>query len=98
MKNTKNSSSKIQILQHVYNEIVNTIGSRPAESGGLLFGKEDDIIVRKFVFDKNARTTRSAYTFDVEYLNPEIKRIWEEEKLSWIGFIYVTVSLILLQR
>ena len=74
--------SKMQILETPYNE------SRPAESGGLLFGKEDDMIVRKFVFDKHAHTTRSTYTFNTDFLNPEIKRIWNEEGLSCIGFIH----------
>jgi proteasome lid subunit RPN8/RPN11 len=79
---------KIQILETPFNQIVNTIGSRPAESGGLLFGKEDDMIVRKFVFDKNAQTSRSTYTLNTDFLNPEIKRIHEEEGLSCLGFIH----------
>lgn len=83
-----NGRPKMKILESAYNEIISTIGSRPAESGGLLFGKEDDMIVRKFVFDKHARTTRSTYTFNTEFLNPEIKRIWNEEGLSCIGFIH----------
>lgn len=87
-KKNSNSRPKMQILENAYNEIINTIGSRPAESGGLLFGKEDDMIVRKFVFDKHALTTRSTYTFNTEFLNPEIKRIWNEEGLSCIGFIH----------
>lgn len=71
-----------------YNEIINKIGSTPAETGGLLFGKEDDFIVRKFVFDKHAKVTKSTYTFNVEYLNSEIKRLWDDEGLSCIGFIH----------
>lgn len=83
-----NKRPKMRILETPFNEIVNTIGSLPAESGGLLFGKEDDMIVRKFVFDEHAQTTRSSYTFNTEFLNPEIKRIWNEEGLSCIGFIH----------
>ena len=83
-----NGRPKMKILESAYNEIINTIGSRPAESGGLLFGKEDDMIVQKFVFDKHARITRSSYTFNTEFLNPEIKRIFNEEGLSCIGFIH----------
>jgi len=83
-----NGRPKMQILESAYNEIISTIGSRPAESGGLLFGKEEDMIVRKFVFDKHAQTTRSTYTFNLEFLNPEIKRLWNDEGLSCIGFIH----------
>jgi proteasome lid subunit RPN8/RPN11 len=78
----------MKFLDGVYNEIINTIGTRPAESGGLLFGKEDDYVVRKFVFDKNARVSRSTYTFNTDFLNPEIKRLWNDEGLSCIGFIH----------
>ena len=84
----KNKRPKMQFLENAFNEIVTTIGYRPAESGGLLFGKEDDYIVRKFVFDKHAKVTGSTYTFNTDFLNPEIKRLWEEESLSCIGFIH----------
>ena len=88
-KNTElNGRPKMKILESAYNEIISTIGSRPAESGGLLFGKEDDMVVRKFVFDKHAHTTRSTYTFNTDFLNPEIKKIWNEEGYSCIGFIH----------
>ena len=88
-KNTElNGRPKMKILESAYNEIINTIGSRPAESGGLLFGSEENMIVQKFVFDKHARTTRSTYTFNTDFLNPEIKRIWNDEGLSCIGFIH----------
>jgi len=83
-----NGRPKMKILESAYYEIINTIGSRPAESGGLLFGKEDDMIVQKFVFDKHAQITRSSYTFNTEFLNPEIKRIWNDKGLSCIGFIH----------
>lgn len=79
---------KMQFIEGVLNEIINTIGSRPSESGGLLFGKEDDYIITKFVFDRNAKVTASTYTFNTDYLNPEIKRLWDDEGLSCIGFIH----------
>ena len=86
--NLNNTRPKMQFLETAYNEIISTIGNLSAESGGLLFGKEDDFVVRKFVFDKNARTTRSTYTFNTDFLNPEIKRLWNDEGLSCIGFIH----------
>jgi len=92
MKKSKNMKTNKQFVMRfnttAYNEIINNIGSTPAETGGLLFGKEDDFIVRKFVFDKHAKVSRATYTFNVEYLNSEIKRLWEDEGLSCIGFIH----------
>lgn len=79
---------KVRILESVLNKIINTVGSRPAESGGLLFGNEEDMIITDFVFDENARTTRTTYSFNVGFLNPEIKRLWTEKRLSCIGFLH----------
>jgi len=79
---------KMQFLEEAFNDIVSTIGNRHAESGGLLFGKEDDYVVRKFIFDKHANVTGSTYTFNTEFLNPEIKRLWNDESLSCIGFVH----------
>lgn len=74
-------STKFQITTSAYNRIVSTVGSIPAESGGILLGSPEDNIVRMFLFDENAKTTRSSYTFNTEYLNPEIERI--EKEYGW---------------
>ena len=79
---------KMQFTESAFYDIINTIGSRKAESGGLLFGNEEDFVVRKFVFDRGAKTTAASYTFNIGFLNPEIKRLWEEEGLSCLGFIH----------
>lgn len=84
----ENHNKTIKFLESSFNDIVNTIGFNKAETGGLLFGNEEDYIVRKIVFDKNAKTTSASYTFNTEFLNPEIKRLWNEERLSCIGFIH----------
>jgi proteasome lid subunit RPN8/RPN11 len=86
--NKYEDTPKIQILESVYEEIRNTIGSRPAESGGLPFGKEEDMVVRAFIFDKDAHTTRSTYSFNTDFLNPEIKKMWNEKGYSCLGFIH----------
>lgn len=78
----------MRFTNNAYHDIVNTIGNKTAESGGLLFGKLDDYVVRKFVYDKDARVTGGSYTFNTKFLNPEIKRLWDDEKLACIGFIH----------
>lgn len=79
---------KMQITESAFNEIVNFIGAKPAESGGALFGREDDYVIRKFAPDVNAKTSRATYTINTDYLNPVIKRLWEEEGLSLIGIVH----------
>lgn len=79
---------KMQITETAFNEIINFIGAKPAESGGALFGEEDDYVIRKFVPDINAKTSRATYTINTDYINPVIKKLWEEEGLSLIGIIH----------
>lgn len=84
----QNNINTIKFVESAFNSIVDTIGSNKAETGGLLFGYEEDYIVRKIVFDRLAKTTKSSYTFNTDFLNPEVKRLWETENLSCIGFIH----------
>lgn len=84
----QNNVNTIKFIESAFNSIIDTIGSNKAETGGLLFGYEEDYIVRKIVFDRHAETTKSSYTFNTEFLNPEVKRLWETENLSCIGFIH----------
>lgn len=67
--------------------MLKTVGSRPAESGGLLFGSRTDWVVTKFLYDKNAKTTSSSYSFDVGYLNPKMDEL-AEEGLQLLGFFH----------
>lgn len=73
---------------NAYNDIINTIGNVRCESGGLLFGYLDDYVVREFIFDENAQVTAASYTMNTNFLNKEIKRLWEEKGLACIGFIH----------
>lgn len=67
--------------------MLKTVGSRPAESGGLLFGSRTDWVVTKFLYDKNAKTTSNSYSFDVGYLNPKMDEL-AEEGLQLLGFFH----------
>lgn len=67
--------------------MLQTVGSRPAESGGLLFGSRKDYVITKFLFDKDAETTRNTYSFNVGYLNPMIEKLGEEG-LQLLGFVH----------
>jgi len=81
MKSKINIES-MKITEGAFYDMVNYIGSRPAESGGAGFGYESDGIIRDFVPDVNAKATRSSYTMNTPFLNQEIKTRWEKEKKS----------------
>jgi len=57
----------------VYHDIKNYIGSRPAESGGLLISSSKDYTITCFVFDIAAATNRTIYQPDTEFLNSVLK-------------------------
>lgn len=76
--------------RYAMDRIRKTVGSLPAESGCLLLGYEhelnqDRIIIRDIIFDEGARTTAVTYTLNTAYLNPLIRKAWEEKGLSVIG-------------
>lgn len=77
----------MKITTSAYTEMLQTVGSRPAESGGLLFGSRKDWVVTRFLYDKNAKTTQSSYSFNVSYLNPMIDKL-SEEGLQLLGFFH----------
>lgn len=78
----------MKITLSAYNALVSFTGFLPAESGGALFGYENDSVIRHFVPDENAKTTRSSYSFNTSFLNPVIKSLWEEQKLSLLGIAH----------
>ena len=83
-----NNKLKMRFKKSAFEAIKNSIGIRPAETGGLLFGNREEFIVEKFIFDSEAKVTSSTYTFNTDFLNPMIKMLWEKEGLELIGFIH----------
>ncbi len=84
----KDTKSEMIITEDAFNGIINFIGAHKAERGGFLFGSEEDHIIRKFVSDVNAKTSRSTYTIDTDYINPKIKEEWNTNGYSLLGIIH----------
>ena len=78
----------MKICESAFYGIIDFIGSQKAESGGLLFGYENDYIVRKFIPDIHAETTFNTYSINADYLNPIITKLWNEKNLSVIGAVH----------
>jgi|GEM_PF-1288663 len=77
-----NNNESMKITESAFYDMVNYIGYRPSESGGAGFGYESDNVIRDFVPDSNAKTTRSSYTMDTPFLNKEIKKRWDNNRKS----------------
>ncbi|MEO0403250.1 MAG: ThiF family adenylyltransferase [Bacteroidota bacterium] len=83
----KRQKISMRFFESVYQEIKETVGSIPAESGGVLFGCRETNTIRSFCFDPHGRTTGGAYDPDVNFLN---KRLREEAERGneFLGFIH----------
>ena len=76
----------LRITTSAFIQIVKTLGSLPAEKGGVLMGNEDGTIT-DFIFDKHANTTRGTYELNIPYLNPKIKEL-ENQGKKFLGIIH----------
>jgi len=65
--------SKMRMMIQVHREIEKFIGSRPAESGGILLSKSHDYIATCFVWDNAAGKNRTIYQPNTEFLNAILK-------------------------
>ena len=79
--------SEINITSRVCGQIADTIGRRPAESGGILGSDDGGRTVSHYHFDDTARTTRSAYTPDTAALNRIIAG-WNANGIELVGVIH----------
>lgn len=79
---------KFIITESAYEDILQTVGKRKAESGGILLGSREDYVVRKFVFDYTGSMSSAAYDPDIDYINKVIKKEWKENQLELLGFIH----------
>ena len=79
---------KIQFLESAFNEIRNTVGSQRIETGGILLGNRKDWVVQKFIFDPHGSTFPAGYDPDVDFINGTLKKEWEKNELSLLGFVH----------
>ncbi len=88
--NSNKNYPTVCFTRKAYDSIRSTVGSKPAESGCLLLGYEEELnkdrlIVRDIIFDKMAHATSATYTLNTEYLNPLIRKAFKERNLAVIG-------------
>ncbi len=76
----------LHITDEVANQIENTIGSLPAETGGFL-GTSDGKNVDHFYFDHTAETSAVTYTPNVVAVNRKLKE-WSEAGVRLVGNIH----------
>lgn len=63
----------MKMKRQAYFDIKTTVGSSPAESGGIIIGNHNSLVIECFVFDLMAATNRSVYQPNTEFLNSVLK-------------------------
>ncbi|MFC1814051.1 hypothetical protein ACFL03_15310 [Thermodesulfobacteriota bacterium] len=63
----------MKIAFPAYKDIEDSIGTRPAESGGILIGDPKSLIINCFVFDIAAAHNRTIYQPNTKFLNSVLK-------------------------
>jgi proteasome lid subunit RPN8/RPN11 len=80
---------QLQLAPDVYEAIGQTIGEKPAESGGILGGQRRTGHVTHFFFDENAVDLGTgSYTPNVEELSAVIKQQWRPQGIDYVGSIH----------
>lgn len=73
---------------NVLKEVIETIGSLPAESGGAIGGNEDGTEVTHFHFDMTSGASAATYSPDHRLLNRLFKRDWNPRGVRLRGFVH----------
>jgi proteasome lid subunit RPN8/RPN11 len=79
---------RLRVTRGVYDEIMRTVGSLPAEHGGALGRPADDEVVQVFRFDEGARNTGATYSPDDQTLNAMFRQDWNPRGIRLAGFVH----------
>lgn len=82
----ENPNKEVDIDEDVLDEIINIIGTKEPEQGGILGADENGNIV-KFVLDENASKTGHTYSPDTNWVNERIKE-WESQGIRFAGIVH----------
>ena len=78
---------KLNFTKEVHDQVRQTIGKFPAETGGILGSSDGGITIDHFYFDFTARTTEGTYTPNTAELNRVIA-MWNAKGVELCGFIH----------
>ena len=84
----KNEMSTIKMSHEAYKKIMNSICSRPAESGGILLGPIGTNEITDFYFDHGANCSGATFSPDYVTLNRKMKEEWIPDGIDMKGFVH----------
>lgn len=79
--------SQMKITDSVYKQMINTLGTRKPELGGML-GSSHNGLIDTFVFDSKAKTNSAEYHPSTKYLSSIINNEWADKGIGLTGFVH----------
>src|SRR5947209_13871261 len=79
--------TQLHMAPQVLAAICETIGTRKAESGGILGGCRQTGEVTHFCFDADAQRSSVIYTPNTKFLNA-VKREWQQQEIDFLGSVH----------
>ena len=76
------------MTREVYNEIMEILGTKKPELGGMLGFTLDQDFIDSFVFDEKGKVNSVAYSPNTEFLNGVIQGEWEKKRIFLGGFVH----------
>ena len=77
----------LQLIQTVYQQICETIGTRAPDCGGVL-GADEKGIITHYYFDESGKSTASSYEPDVEQINHVLLNDWMPQGIYMVGIVH----------
>lgn len=77
----------LKISRNVYLQIIDTIGKRPPECGGVL-GAHENGNTTEFFFDEHGLSTPNGYTPDVQSINEMLVNDWMPRNILMVGIVH----------
>lgn len=87
-KNYEHKRKTISMTREVYNEIMEILGTKKPELGGMLGFTLDQDFIDSFVFDEKGKVNSVAYSPNTEFLNGVIQGEWEKKRIFLGGFVH----------
>ena len=82
-----NSATSLSITKKVMEDIINTVGKYPPETGGIL-GANTNGVVTHFYYDRTGISSASGYAPDVLSVNSVLANCWMPNEIFMVGIVH----------
>lgn len=85
---SENNVPVLKICEDALMSIVETIGGRNAESGGVIGGNREVGLITHFHFEESSQNSSASYSPDYKFLNHLLSNEWNPNNIRLHGFVH----------